>query len=948
VFVSLVIDVSQSSAASLGNLSTAATAFVDKLKAQSVPAQVSIQLFAGDASLKEWQHSTLDLDLVKQRLGAIATWKPTDPSSTNLNGAVLQAIDQLAADEAAFEGRNNGGAAAVGYAIVFTAGRDTSALTSAGEVGLHECVPLPASEQLCSMGQSINGSVYNAGGSCSSPAAPLTCPNGTCCPLNTNCVSSGAVGGYSCVPVNTVACQNATVACPALNTCGAPNVGGATNCCCTTQACRDALLKASCRRPVSVVGVGLQGPDFDVAGLRAVSNAGVFTPSDVNGLVGDFAYLANRIAGQSKSTYLLGYCSPSRAGSHAVSVTVGATQDPAPGAPAAASYQFSAAGFGPGCGAAFFAGACKDASGAQAECGGLFCGGCDDRSAACDGRTLQCDDFCSGHCGQITNPNGYAQACPDTPTNTFCDGTCIDTTSDPANCGRCRNVCSQEGASTSCVASACVFACLVGRGDCDGNPANACESVLATDIANCGACNRRCTTAPPNGVPLCDASNCSFSCRTGFVNCDGNSANGCESQPDTDSMNCGACGNVCSAHANTSGVCAGAKCACRSGFADCDHNAANGCEVDLTSNALNCNSCGNACPGGSQGTNLAGACVSGSCSLVCAEGWIDCDGNTANGCESSTALNCGACGRSCLGATCSLGNCGIIVLGKTQSPIGLAVDATSVYWADQASGTVMSAPLAGGKAKIVASGQSSPGSIATDSVNLYWANNGNGNPYTGAIMTWPLAGGAAVSLASGEALPAKLAIDGSNVYWVSGAGMVKKMPLKGGTPVTLNLSAGRNDSIAIDATSVYWVNNEVSGSIKKVALTGGPATTLASGLVNPHDLVVDGTSVYWTNYGQLSRNIVDGTVMKMPLAGGTPTILASGLAGPYAIAVDGTFVYWSTIGTGGIWKLPLSGGTPVMFAGPDLQGTGNEATAIALDADSVLWTNATSILRLAK
>jgi hypothetical protein len=71
-------------------------------------------------------------------------------------------------------------------------------------------------------------------------------------------------------------------------------------------------------------------------------------------------------------------------------------------------------------------------------------------------------------------------------------------------------------------------------------------------------------------------------CAGGFKDCDGNPANGCEVNTNTDSNNCGGCGKSCAA-ANANTDCASGACeilSCVSGFNDCDKNPANGCEVN--------------------------------------------------------------------------------------------------------------------------------------------------------------------------------------------------------------------------------------------------------------------------------------------------------------------------------------------------------------------------------
>src|SRR5690606_7950931 len=140
----------------------------------------------------------------------------------------------------------------------------------------------------------------------------------------------------------------------------------------------------------------------------------------------------------------------------------------------------------------------------------------------------------------------------------------------------------------------------------------------------------------------------------------GQDSNGCEASIRT-TTNCNGCGISCSP-SNATGTCASGTCqiaSCNPGYGDCDSSPANGCETSLTTNS-NCGSCGIACapPGG------GGDCSTGTCRVSsCSPGFEDCDGNSANGCETNirTLANCGDCGVTCsrdnATATCSSGSC---------------------------------------------------------------------------------------------------------------------------------------------------------------------------------------------------------------------------------------------------------------------------------------------------
>jgi formylglycine-generating enzyme len=100
-----------------------------------------------------------------------------------------------------------------------------------------------------------------------------------------------------------------------------------------------------------------------------------------------------------------------------------------------------------------------------------------------------------------------------------------------------------------------------------------------------------------------------YPCDTGTrANCNGNEADGCETEILLDPSNCGACGTVCK-FANANATCDKGQCGvrgCVKGYGDCNGNVADGCESVLATDAANCGECGSACAAGA-------ACVAGTC-----------------------------------------------------------------------------------------------------------------------------------------------------------------------------------------------------------------------------------------------------------------------------------------------------------------------------------------------
>jgi hypothetical protein len=298
-----------------------------------------------------------------------------------------------------------------------------------------------------------------------------------------------------------------------------------------------------------------------------------------------------------------------------------------------------------------------------ADCDGLVANGCE--TATTTGSNCgMCGVTCRA--GEVCSIDRCGSSC--SAGTTLCGGACFNLSADPSNCGTCGRICpTLASARATCAGGACAFTCNAGYGDCDGDAANGCETNLSVRADHCGACGRLCP-APANAGGTCADGTCGLgACRAGFGDCDRDAANGCETSLSTTVTSCGACGTTCAAAPNAAAACVGGSCglgACRAGFGDCDGSAANGCETTLATSAAHCGACGNTCP---TPANAAPTCAGGACGFSCNPGFGDCDRDAANGCEtnlSTTVASCGACGTACPtpangAATCAGGVCGL-------------------------------------------------------------------------------------------------------------------------------------------------------------------------------------------------------------------------------------------------------------------------------------------------
>ncbi len=210
-------------------------------------------------------------------------------------------------------------------------------------------------------------------------------------------------------------------------------------------------------------------------------------------------------------------------------------------------------------------------------------------------------------------------------TQMYCDEQCVSTQSSVEHCGSCGSACpARPNATAVCATGACGNQCTTGFGDCDGNPANGCEVDLRGSNSDCGACARSCT-----GGTICSAGLCA--CPAPLMACAGVCVD-----LSGDGDNCGSCSNRCTAGF----VCAAGVCGlnCTAGLMVCGNDCAN----FQTDNA-HCGACATVCP--APQTCMAGACRCPTGLEFCGARCVDLSSDVANcgGCDMPCATTAGIC-----------------------------------------------------------------------------------------------------------------------------------------------------------------------------------------------------------------------------------------------------------------------------------------------------------------
>jgi hypothetical protein len=83
--------------------------------------------------------------------------------------------------------------------------------------------------------------------------------------------------------------------------------------------------------------------------------------------------------------------------------------------------------------------------------------------------------------------------CPPSTADCNQDGVCeANLLGDVNHCGECNKPCAPPlGGTSECVGGDCVYTCAMGTADCDQDPSNVCQDIMA-DMKNCGACGHDC------------------------------------------------------------------------------------------------------------------------------------------------------------------------------------------------------------------------------------------------------------------------------------------------------------------------------------------------------------------------------------------------------------------------------------------------------------------------
>lgn len=310
------------------------------------------------------------------------------------------------------------------------------------------------------------------------------------------------------------------------------------------------------------------------------------------------------------------------------------------------------------------------------------------------------------------------------------------------------------------------------------------------------------------------------------------------------------------------------------------------------------------------------------------------------------ANNCGICGRSCLGGSCSMGMCTATLVNANDVITGVGdfvSDGVFIYYSGFTTGTgtnhrlwrhVLGVNTTGDYVDTFAN--ATPlAEVAFDGTYLYSADpyaTGSVSGFQGEVKRankTPFGGGAIEQLQ--PTTTTAVFVQGGTVYWATDvsagdAGDIRNVPVTGGSISTVTAAAGQVYYLTGDANNLYWVDNAGGGlspALRTAPIAGGATVDITAGTADFIDM--DASYVY-----TLFKNT--GDVVQVAKSNNhVATIGHSFTAG---VAVDDKYVYGAKtnqlvgITKGGAAVAPLWVGAP--------EGTMNCPTTLKISRVKVI------------
>ncbi len=349
-------------------------------------------------------------------------------------------------------------------------------------------------------------------------------------------------------------------------------------------------------------------------------------------------------------------------------------------------------------------------------------------------------------------------------------------------------------------------------------------------------------------------------------------------------------------------------------------------------------------PGNDAASDTAtpdGGCSGASCGPACDGGLTSCSGACVD--TRVDKLNCGACGHSCLGATCTAGKCDPVTLTTTLA-LPSAVRGVGQNLYVLRTGGIDRVPKAGGApVSLVTPGTLSgvvslPYALAVDPNYAYFFAAGGAATTVfrcalGGCFTIPQA-----LVPTGISNPLAIDVDATTLAWGATYQEIKSCASASCTAAsTLAPSEEGRTQISLTKGYVVWAN-EFNRAVYRCERVGCTAPTELAGsnvlASPPGPLVVYGDTAYFATSASIYSCAVAG-------CGGAPTAIAQMPGVASAIAADASGVYWTVPAAGNAGVVASCGAGKTCGATPVLVASARaNPVSLALDDTAVYWVEA--------
>jgi hypothetical protein len=222
-------------------------------------------------------------------------------------------------------------------------------------------------------------------------------------------------------------------------------------------------------------------------------------------------------------------------------------------------------------------------------------------------------------------------------------------------------------------------------------------------------------------------------------------------------------------------------------------------------------------------------------------------------------------------------------LTSLNSPAGVAVDSSHLYWADSGTDTINEASLDGTGPHSIVTGRIFPVGVAVSGSHIYWSDEGNLTEGSGSIWEANLDGSDPHAVVTGQNGPDAVAVGAGHLYWAdnglndeAGDGTIWEANLDGSSPHTIVTGQSLGGGMAADTSHLYWSSlgdTPDSATIDEAGLDGTSPHPIVTSLNSPAGVASNASNIYWTDAdaGTINQANPDGT---------SPHTIVTGQAAP--------------------------------------------------------------------